>query len=391
MARHLRVNGRTTKVGLISGAACCGCGGLAVVLLSVLGVLGSIVAPAPVDLDTPEPSAAVATADASTPTEDATPEVTPSPSPTPDTSTSLGVLTTLTVQARGDASGYDRDLFGWREDTDRNGCDTRNDILRRDLSDIVLKRGTQGCVVLTGTLSPSPYSGEEIGFDREAGSTVDIDHVVSLSDAWQTGASGWDEATRHAFANDPVNLLAVESSLNQQKGDGDAATWLPPNTDFRCEYVSRQVAVKAAYGLWVKPAEKEAIERVLSDCTGQAAFAADVMWPVLGAGDGAREEPEPTPEPTKPPTTRAPAPDPEPTSKPTATPKPERKPDPEPEPTREPEPEPTTPEEREDDGGSAYYKNCTAAREAGAAPLYRGDPGYRPALDRDDDGVACEN
>ena len=95
---------------------------------------------------------------------------------------------------------------------------------------------------------------------------MQIDHVVALSDSWQKGAQQWDAATREAFANDPLNLLAVDGPLNQQKGDGDTATWLPPNKAFRCAYVARQVGVKYTYGLWVTQAEQDAMVRVLSTC-----------------------------------------------------------------------------------------------------------------------------
>ena len=131
----------------------------------------------------------------------------------------------------------------------------------------MLKDGTNGCVVASGTLQ-DPYSGETIPFVRGQGtsSAVQIDHVVALSDSWQKGAQQWDAATREAFANDPLNLLAVDGPLNQQKGDGDTATWLPPNKAFRCAYVARQVGVKHAYGLWVTQAEQDAMVRVLSTC-----------------------------------------------------------------------------------------------------------------------------
>jgi hypothetical protein len=98
---------------------------------------------------------------------------------------------------------------------------------------------------------------------------IDIDHVVALSNAWQTGAAYFDKNKRSQIANDPLNLLAVDSKLNRQKGDGDAATWLPPSKEFRCEYVARQVAVKAKYGLWVTKPEKVAIDKILSTCVGQ--------------------------------------------------------------------------------------------------------------------------
>ena len=185
---------------------------------------------------------------------------TAAPEPVAAEDTALAQLAGLEEKGRAPKSDYDRDLFGWRDDMDRNGCDTRNDILRRDLTAITLKSGTDGCVVQRGTLD-SPYSGETIDFDR-SDSTVDIDHVVALSDAWQTGAASWEEQTMREFANDPLNLLAVDSGLNRQKGDGDAATWLPPKKDYRCEYVARQIAVKDKYELWVKIGRASCRERV---------------------------------------------------------------------------------------------------------------------------------
>ena len=99
---------------------------------------------------------------------------------------------------------------------------------------------------------------------------VQIDHVVALSNAWQTGGQAVDAGTREMIATDPMNLLAVAGGTNQSKGDGDAATWLPPANDYRCAYVARQVAVKTRYKLWVTTAERDAISRVLTTCPGQA-------------------------------------------------------------------------------------------------------------------------
>ena len=327
------------------------------------------------EADASGPTSAAPTTEAPT-TQAPTTAAAPTPSPTPEPvaveGTALAVLAGLDEKGRGPKTDYDRDLFGWRDDMDRNGCDTRNDILRRDLTAITLKGGTNGCVVQRGTLD-SPYSGDTVDFDRE-NSTVDIDHVVALSDAWQTGAASWDEQTRREFANDPLNLIAVESSLNRQKGDGDAATWLPPLKDYRCEYVARQIAVKDKYELWVKPAEADAMERVLGDCEGFLAIEDDDQWPATGEGDVVATEEEPAPEPEPEP---APAPEPE----------------PEPAPAPAPVYEPAPKEESNDSGsggGSAYYKNCDAARAAGAAPVHAGDPGYSRKLDRDGDGVGCE-
>jgi Protein of unknown function (DUF1524)/Excalibur calcium-binding domain len=208
------------------------------------------------------------------PSPTASPSVTAEASKDPDAviaaarpRTALAFLGGLAVKGRAPKTGYDREAFGpaWT-DTNRNGCDTRNDILRRDLDDNVYKPGTRGCAVLSGWLAPDPYTGQDIAFVRGGASEVDIDHVVALSDAWQKGAGKWVPGKRLAFANDPLNLLAVDASANRQKGDGDAATWLPRNKAFRCTYVARQVAVKAKYELWVTSAERAAVAGVLARC-----------------------------------------------------------------------------------------------------------------------------
>ncbi len=185
--------------------------------------------------------------------------------------TAKSVLDSMQVKGRAPKTGYDRDQFGQRwADTNRNGCDTRNDILKRDLTNVVFKAGTRNCVVVGGDLI-DPYSGKTINFVRGNVSSmeVQIDHVVALSNAWQTGAFKLSLAVRTQFANDPLNLLAVQGRLNSQKGDGDAATWLPPSKSFRCNYVARQITVKAKYGLWVTPPEKAAMESILAKCPGQ--------------------------------------------------------------------------------------------------------------------------
>ncbi|MFD4834350.1 HNH endonuclease family protein [Streptomyces uncialis] len=174
----------------------------------------------------------------------------------------------LAVKGRAPRTGYDRDRFGspW-VDTDSNGCGTRDDILRRDLTE-VRSGGGDRCRVMSGTLAEDPYSGRDVAFRRGA-SRVDIDHVVALSDAWQKGAAKWDRGKRVAFANDPLNLLAVGSRPNRAKGDGDTATWLPPNKAYRCAYVARQVAVKRKYRLWVTVPERSAMRRVLDGCPSE--------------------------------------------------------------------------------------------------------------------------
>jgi hypothetical protein len=186
------------------------------------------------------------------------------------TKTASAVLETLAVKGRAPKTGYERSQFGpaW-SDVDRNGCDTRNDILKRDLTSAVYKSGTHDCLVLSGMLL-DPYSGEQIPFERgvSTSSDVQIDHVVALSNAWQTGAFKLTSEKRLALANDPMNLLAVKGRLNSQKSDGDAATWLPPLKSIRCAYVAQQIVVKAKYGLWVTPPEKAAMVGLLAKCPG---------------------------------------------------------------------------------------------------------------------------
>ena len=180
------------------------------------------------------------------------------------------VLETLSVKGRAPKTGYDRSSFGDWADPDKNGCDTRNDILKRDLISISYKAKTRDCVVLAGVLVDR-YSGETINFVRGnvTSMEVQIDHVVALSNAWQTGAFKLTADQRKALANDPLNLFAVKGRLNSQKGDGDAATWLPPLKSFRCTYVAQQIAVKAKYSLWVVAPEKAAMVSILAKCPTQ--------------------------------------------------------------------------------------------------------------------------
>jgi hypothetical protein len=185
--------------------------------------------------------------------------------------TASSALATLAVKGRAPKTGYTRAQFGqaWA-DVDRNGCDTRNDVLKRDLTNIEYKVKTRNCVVASGVLLDR-YSGETINFVRGnvTSMEVQIDHVVALSNAWQTGAFKLTVTQRTALANDPINLFAVKGRLNLQKSDGDAATWLPPLKSFRCPYVAQQIAVKAKYSLWVTAPEKEAMTRILATCPKQ--------------------------------------------------------------------------------------------------------------------------
>lgn len=253
------------------------------------------------------------------------------------TGSAADALAQLPVKGRAPKTGYSREQFGaaW-SDVDGNGCDTRNDILRRDLTE--QSRASDGCTVLSGVLYPDPYTGTKIVFVRGK-SLVDIDHVVALGNAWVTGAARWTPAQRLAVANDPLNLLAVQASANRQKGDGDAATWLPSSKAYRCAYVARQVAVKAKYGLWLTAPEKTAMQTVLATCPGQ------------GLPDGQNVVPVPV----------------------------------------NPDPTPTPPP-----GGEVRrYASCAQAKAAGVTPIVKKThPQLYAAnthLDRDKDGVACES
>ncbi|MGN6300202.1 MAG: GmrSD restriction endonuclease domain-containing protein [Angustibacter sp.] len=293
--------------------------------------------------ETPEP-----TTPSSTPSEPPSTTTTTTTTPTPGTA--LAALASLRVAGRAPQTGYDRARFGqaWA-DVDRNGCDTRNDVLRRDLTRYTLKAGTHGCLVLKGTLH-DPYTARTIAFVRGQTTSIDvqIDHVVALSDAWQKGAQGWSAAKRTAFANDSLNLLAVDGPTNASKGDGDAATWLPPSKSYRCAYVARQVAVKRSYGLWVTRAEKDAIARVLARCPDQRLPAATPFR--LGGGTVAA-----APAPST--TTKAPAP-----AKTSSS-----------------------------AGTDPRFGTCKEAKSAGFGPYQRGvDPEYDWYRDNDHDGWVCE-
>ncbi|MCK7637871.1 HNH endonuclease family protein [Corynebacterium sp. P7202] len=183
------------------------------------------------------------------------------------------MLAELDVRERAPLTGYAREAFGqrWSDDVEvefgHNGCDTRNDILARDLIRVEFRPGTRDCVVQSGLLNDY-YTGTQIDFVRgpNTSNAVQVDHIVPLADAWMKGAQDLDPELRRAFANDPDNLITVSGPMNQEKGAADAATWLPPNPDFRCEYVKRQITVKHRYHLWVTPAERDALTAQLSAC-----------------------------------------------------------------------------------------------------------------------------
>lgn len=271
------------------------------------------------------------------------------------------MLDKVVVRGKAHRNGFDPELFSWRSDADDNGCDTRNNVLRRDLKNLVIEAGAKGCVVTAGELHDE-YLGESYAFERGS-AKVEIDHIVSPSNAWQTGAESLSEDQLQEFANDPLNLLAVSSNLKRQKGEVDAAAWLPPNEDYQCEYVSRQIAVKHKYGLWVAAAEKATMEGVLEKCSDQPAFAEDVAWPEPGEGDSvttesaAKESSQESSE----------------------------------EPAEEVSPSPTEKNPGFSTGdSSADDQNCTADRDSEAPTDRRGGPGNESYPDRDGVGAGCE-
>jgi Excalibur calcium-binding domain/Protein of unknown function (DUF1524) len=260
------------------------------------------------------------------------PVATSAGSQTAASGSALAAVTRLTVKGRGPKTGYGREQFGdgWAT---VDGCDTRDRILSRDLRAKTFRAATNHCIVVSGRLA-DPYTSTTINYVRGSGAGVDIDHVVALSDAWQKGAQRWPARERVAFANDPLNLLAVDASANRQKGDGDTATLLPANKPFRCTYVARQVSVKLKYAVSVTRAEHDAMLRVLGTCPSKRVTVTGKV-PVAA---------------------------------------------------------PTKPAASTGSPGTRVFANCAAARAAGAAPIRRGTPLYaaNQGLDRDMDGVACE-
>jgi hypothetical protein len=197
------------------------------------------------------------------------PQVSASPSVIASQETSAGdsqallAAQALVERGRSASTNYSRDAFGsaWK-DVDRNGCDTRNDILGRDFTTAIYKAGTNDCKVIGGTWT-DPYSNESYTFTEQP-SEAQIDHVVALSNAWQMGADFWTDEMRTEFANDPLNLIVTVASLNRQKSDSNAASWLPPYKPGRCDFIARQVAVKTKWGLFVTSSEKSAMLGILS-------------------------------------------------------------------------------------------------------------------------------
>lgn len=179
------------------------------------------------------------------------------------------------VASRPNVPGYDRScrkghgcVFGpaWK-DVDRNGCDTRDDVLKAQLTAVKLRDGSD-CVVVAGELQ-DPYTGRTIEFVKAQASKVQIDHVYPLGRAWDMGASKWSAGRRQEFANDQaINLLAVDGKTNESKGDQGPGEWLPLNKPFRCAYVLQFLQVARKYDLPVTKADADAAGEIAPTCGG---------------------------------------------------------------------------------------------------------------------------
>ncbi|MEY4130328.1 MAG: hypothetical protein RLZZ31_452 [Actinomycetota bacterium] len=266
-----------------------------------------------------------------TSTSSTTTTVVPTTTTAPLSQSSRDRLAVLTVNDRPDIRGtYDRADWPHWADTDGNGCDARQDALIRWSKVNATVNRSGGCRVVTG-LWVSPYDGVQTNNPSD----FDIDHMVPLENAFRSGGSFWETPQRRQFANDQENLIATSASSNRSKGSKAPNEWRPALRQSWCTYADTWIAIKVKYRLSVTTGERDALGQMLDTCVFGS------TWPQ----DGITTSPQATPAPT-------PAPSPAP--------------------------------------GEVYYANCTAARAAGAAPIYEGQPGYRLQLDGDKDGVACE-
>lgn len=240
------------------------------------------------------------------------------------------------------SSGYSRDDWPHWADVDGNGCDARQDaLIAWSIVPATVNRvGT--CKVISGEWV-SPY-------DLKASnnpSDFDIDHLVPLEHAYESGGWQWDSVRRRAYANDQSLLVVASASSNRQKGASAPNEWRPSNRDSWCAYADGWVRAKVKWGLTATTAERDALGQMLDTCG-----IAGPVWPRGGSAPMG----QPSAGAAAPPVVVAPSP------------------------TSPPAPA----------SGEPYYANCAAARAAGVAPIRVGQPGYRTALDGDKDGIACE-
>lgn len=259
--RHL------TALALISLTALTGCSAVQETLDTATAAATAAAETTPAPTTTATGAAEQAVTGVNGPATALTPSTTPANLATAEEiATAKQLAATLPIEHQ-DSSGYKRtEQFGeaWL-DVDNNGCDTRNDILARDLTNITVDNR---CRVTTGTLN-DPYTGTTINFTRGQGTSdkVQIDHIVALNEAWGSGANQWSQEQRIAFANDPANLIAADGPSNTSKGAKDAAQWaVPDNPAFICTYLTRQVILKNHYQLTVDKAEYAALNEGLASC-----------------------------------------------------------------------------------------------------------------------------
>jgi hypothetical protein len=229
------------------------------VLLAVLLALAGCEVEWQIESGPPEPAASVGQGDV--------------PAGTLDPAGAAGALAGLAVAEKAALDGYERGcgdgegcVFGpaW-SDVDRNGCDQRNDVLHRDFTEVEVRDGTQGCVVIAGMLD-DPYTGQTVPFEKADAAEVPVDHVVPLAAAWVQGAAAWTDEQREVFANDLANLMATTRSENSSKGDSTADEWVPSDPSYGCSYATVVVTVKSTYALSVTPAELGTLEDLLATC-----------------------------------------------------------------------------------------------------------------------------
>lgn len=247
---------------------------------AIVALLGIVIAnphsyeQIPVSAENPAPTLDEQAPDSSSPSGGAT--LAPDQATATDQLLATTILEQLEIKGRAPKTGYTRTEFysGW---PNIEGCNLRQRILKRELGDSATLADDK-CTVISGEFD-EPYTGSHLIFSEKSAISkgLQIDHIVALSDAWQKGAQYMDKDTRYAIATDPLNLLAVDSSTNQGKSDGDAATWLPPNKAFRCQYVARQVSVKYKYHLWVTQAEHDTITHILDTCPNEPAVGVELQ------------------------------------------------------------------------------------------------------------------
>lgn len=159
-------------------------------------------------------------------------------------------------------SGYSRSLFKHWVDADNDGCNTREEVLISESSSRA-QVDAYGCKVIEGNWF-SPY--DNVAHTNP--SELDIDHMVPLKEAWDSGARNWSSSQRQLFANDlsdPRALIAVTAGQNRSKSDRDPSNWIPPNPQYLCTYLTEWVAIKFRWRLSMDPSEFGRVKNLLAE------------------------------------------------------------------------------------------------------------------------------